>query len=58
VAAILGVVFPLVYMLFAVLNRFVPFRVDPDGERICMDLREIGSGAYPEFVIHPDESYW
>ena len=39
------------------LNRFVPFRVDPDGERIGMDLHELGGGAYPEFVIHRDESY-
>ena len=36
---------------------FVPFRVDPDGERIGMDLHELGGGAYPEFVIHRDESY-
>ena len=39
------------------LNRVVPFRVDPDGERIGMDLHELGGGAYPEFVIHRDESY-
>lgn len=57
IAALLGVVLPLVYLLFAVLNRFVAFRVDPDGERIGMDLHELGGGAYPEFVIHRDESY-
>jgi ammonium transporter, Amt family len=57
VAALLGFVFPLIYLLFALLNRFVPFRVDPDGERMGMDLHEIGGGAYPEFVIHRDESY-
>ena len=39
------------------LNRVVAFRVDPDGERIGMDLHELGGGAYPEFVIHRDESY-
>ena len=32
-------------------------RVDVDGERIGMDLHELGGGAYPEFVIHRDESY-
>ena len=48
---------PLIYLLFALLNRLVPFRVDPDGERIGMDLHELGGGAYPEFVIHRDESY-
>ena len=57
IAALLGVFLPLVYLLFALLNRIVPFRVDPDGERIGMDLHELGGGAYPEFVIHRDESY-
>jgi Amt family ammonium transporter len=57
IAALLGLMLPLVYLLFAVLNRFHAFRVDPDGERIGMDLHELGGGAYPEFVIHRDESY-
>jgi Amt family ammonium transporter len=57
IAALLGVALPLVYLLFAVLNRFVPFRADVEGERIGMDLHELGGGAYPEFVIHRDESY-
>jgi len=50
-------ILPLVYLLFWLLNRAVPFRVDADGERIGMDLHELGGGAYPEFVIHRDESY-
>jgi Amt family ammonium transporter len=57
VATLLGLILPLVYLLFFVLNRFAPFRVDADGERIGMDLHELGGGAYPEFVIHRDESY-
>ncbi len=57
IATLIGFVLPLVYLLFAILNRIVPFRVDPDGERIGMDLHELGGGAYPEFVIHRDESY-
>ena len=57
VAALLGLILPLVYLLFWVLNRWVPFRVDADGERIGMDLHELGGGAYPEFVIHRDDSY-
>lgn len=57
IAALLGLALPLAYLLFALLNRLVPFRVDPDGERIGMDLHELGGGAYPEFVIHRDESY-
>jgi Amt family ammonium transporter len=57
IATLLGLVLPLVYLLFRLLNRVVPFRVDADGERIGMDLHELGGGAYPEFVIHRDESY-
>jgi Amt family ammonium transporter len=57
ISALLGLVLPLVYLIFWLLNRIVPFRVDPDGERIGMDLHELGGGAYPEFVIHRDESY-
>ncbi len=57
IAALLGFVFPLVYLLFAIVNRVLPFRVDPDGERLGMDLHELGGGAYPEFVIHRDDSY-
>jgi len=57
VATLLGLVLPVVYFLFALLNRLLPFRVDPDGERIGMDLHELGGGAYPEFVVHRDDSY-
>jgi Amt family ammonium transporter len=57
IATLLGVILPSVYLLFRLLNRVVPFRVDPDGERIGMDLHELGGGAYPDFVIHRDESY-
>jgi Amt family ammonium transporter len=57
IAALLGLALPLLYLLFWLLNRVVPFRVDQDGERIGLDLHELGGGAYPEFVIHRDESY-
>jgi len=57
IAALLGLILPLLYLLFWLLNRLIPFRVDPDGERIGMDLHELGGGAYPEFVIHRDDSY-
>jgi Amt family ammonium transporter len=57
IATLLGFVFPLVYLLFSILNRILPLRVDPDGERLGMDQHELGGGAYPEFVIHRDESY-
>jgi len=57
ISTLLGLVLPGVYFLFLLLNRFIPFRVDADGERVGMDLHELGGGAYPEFVIHRDDSY-
>lgn len=57
ISALLGLFLPLAYVLFACADRLIPFRVDPDGERLGMDLHELGGGAYPEFVIHRDESY-
>jgi Amt family ammonium transporter len=55
VATLLGLVLPVVYGLCWLLNRVLPFRTHPHGERIGMDLHELGSGAYPEFVMHSDE---
>ncbi len=57
ISTLLGLVLPLLYLLFALLNRFLPFRVDADGERVGMDLHELGGNAYPEFVVHRDDSY-
>ena len=57
IARLLGVFLPTLSFAFLALNRLVPFRVDADGERIGMDLHELGGGAYPDFVIHRDESY-
>jgi Amt family ammonium transporter len=55
VATLLGVMLPLIHGGNLLLNRLVPFRVDRDGDWQGMDIRELGSGAYPEFVIHADE---
>jgi Amt family ammonium transporter len=55
VATLLGFIFPLTYGLNWVLNRFIPYRVSPDGERQGLDLHELGADAYPEFVVHADE---
>jgi Amt family ammonium transporter len=55
VAALLGFMLPLMYGANLLLNRFVPFRVDNDGDWQGMDIRELGAGAYPEFVVHADE---
>lgn len=55
IAALLGVMLPLMYGANLLLNRFLPFRVDNDGDWQGMDIRELGAGAYPEFVVHADE---
>jgi Amt family ammonium transporter len=55
IATLLGFVLPLTYSLNWLLNRVYRQRVDPEGERQGMDLYELGTGAYPEFVFHPDE---
>jgi Amt family ammonium transporter len=57
VSSLLGVMLPVIYFAFLLMNRLIPFRVEPDGERLGMDLHELGGNAYPEFVVHRDESY-
>ena len=57
ISALFGLVLPLVYFLFALLNRVQPFRVEADGERVGMDIHELGGNAYPEFVVHRDDSF-
>jgi len=55
VATLLGFVLPLTYGLNWLLNRFYPQRVPMEGERLGMDVNELGATAYPEFVIHTEE---
>ena len=55
IAALLGFMLPLIHGLNLLLNAFVKQRVDSDGDRQGMDVRELGAGAYPEFVVHGDE---
>jgi len=57
ISTLLGLALPVVYLLFWLIDRVLPLRADSDGERLGMDLHELGGGAYPEFVIHRDESY-
>ena len=57
ISTLLGLMLPLVYLVFWLVNRVLVLRVDPDGERLGMDLHELGGNAYPEFVVHRDESY-
>jgi len=55
IAALLGFMLPLIHGINLLLNRFARQRVDRDGDRQGMDVRELGAGAYPEFVVHGDE---
>ena len=55
VATLLGFVLPVAYGANWVLHRIAPQRVDRDGDYQGMDVRELGAGAYPEFVVHSDE---
>lgn len=55
IATLLGCMFPLIHMGNLLLNKLVRFRVDADGDWQGMDIRELGAGAYPEFVVHADE---
>jgi Amt family ammonium transporter len=55
VAALAGFILPMTYSLNWVLNRFYPQRVAAEGEPHGLDLYELGSGAYPEFVIHRED---
>jgi Amt family ammonium transporter len=55
IATLLGLMLPLAYLSYWLLNRALPFRTHPEGERVGMDLHELGAGAYPEFMMHSDE---
>jgi Amt family ammonium transporter len=55
IAALLGFLLPLLHAINLALNRLLPYRVDGDGDWQGMDIRELGAGAYPEFVVHADE---
>jgi Amt family ammonium transporter len=55
IATLLGFVLPVSYAGNWLLNRLWPQRVDRDGDYQGMDIRELGAGAYPEFVVHSDE---
>jgi len=55
VGTVIGFVVPLAYVVNYGMNRVVPHRVDPAGERQGLDLHELGAGAYPEFVTHRED---
>jgi Amt family ammonium transporter len=49
-------VLPMTYSFNWLLNRFYPQRVSAEGESHGLDLYELGAGAYPEFVVHREDS--
>jgi Amt family ammonium transporter len=55
IATLLGVVLPMSFTLNWLLNRLCPQRTTREGDRLGMDLHELGAGAYPEFTIHNDD---
>jgi Amt family ammonium transporter len=55
IATLIGFVLPLSYCLNWILNCFYHQRIDPEGERMGMDLSELGAGAYPEAVMRSDD---
>jgi Amt family ammonium transporter len=55
IATLVGFVLPLTYGFNWLLNHFRPMRVPPEGERLGLDLYELGAGAYPDFLTHNDD---
>jgi len=55
VLTLVAIVLPMTYGLNWLLNRVYPQRVAAEGEPHGLDLYELGSGAYPEFVIHRED---
>jgi Amt family ammonium transporter len=56
IATLIGFVLPFTYILNWLLNKLIHFRADADAEQIGMDMHELGAGAYPDFVVHTDDS--
>ena len=57
VATLAGFVLPLVYAMNRLIGLFCAHRVTPEGERLGLDLHELGAGAYPDFMSHSDETW-
>jgi Amt family ammonium transporter len=57
IATLLGFVLPLTYGLNWLLGRLLPQRASSDGDRLGMDMYELGGTAYPEFVTHTEEFF-
>lgn len=52
IGTLVGLMLPVIYGINWLINRFVlRFRVPPEGDRVGMDLHELGASTYPEFTI-------
>ncbi len=54
VVTLIGFVLPLAYAANWAMARLLPYRVAPEGERLGMDLYELGAGAYPDFATYDE----
>lgn len=57
VSVLLGFSLPLSYGLNLLLNRIHPQRISSDGERLGLDMSELGAGAYPELSASIKDQY-
>jgi Amt family ammonium transporter len=55
IATLLGFVLPVTYGLNWLLNKLIFQRVALQAERQGLDLYELGTGAYPDFMTHNEE---
>ncbi len=53
VTTLAGVLVPTAFLLFALLGKLLPLRLE--SERQGADSQQFGGGAYPEFVLHAEE---
>jgi ammonium transporter, Amt family len=56
-ATVVGFVLPVAFGLNWALDRMSGQRVAPGGERLGIDLHELGAGAYPDFLTHGEDSW-
>jgi len=54
-ATLFGFALPAAWALNSLLNLGMRQRASAEGEYQGMDLSELGSGAYPEFMTHSDD---
>jgi Amt family ammonium transporter len=57
IATLAGCILPMTYGLNRLLDRFYRQRVSKEAERQGIDLHELGTGAYPEFMSYGEDSW-